>query len=228
MFEQHRDTVANRIRAMRNLSSSMVVAAAVLLLGACGGSAGGSASTTSKAGATSAARPGVSTTTSGAGSLPSRTGGEEAVSALHGGFHTIIPRGYRNGLAARGGGASGAEYQAIGPKADGLGDILTVFRIAAGSAHLAAIADRALRNLSRQPAFLPQASRISSLQSLSVDGEPALALDYRVTGLKMQYRRQVFVVHGAWAYEISDAAAPSRHSASLRALDDLIRAWRWQ
>jgi hypothetical protein len=229
MFEQHRDAVANRIRVMRNLSSLMAIVAAVLLLCACGSSSGGGASTTNKSSVTgAAARAGGSTTTTGTATAHSTTSGEQAVSALHGGFHTVIPKGYMNEIAAGGGGANGAEYRALGPKVGGSVSNLTVFRVAADGSNVAALVRRALRNLVNRPSFFPKARGISSPQTLSIDGEPALGASYRTVARKTRRYHVLFVIHRTWAYEISDAAASAGYAASLRALDAVIRSWRWQ
>jgi hypothetical protein len=208
----------------RNLLSSMAVAAAAALLAACGGQSSAGPSTTSAASTT-----GATTTTTTSASRPStKASGGQTVSAVHGGFNAVIPKRYRNGLTVAATGVAGAEYVAVGPPDGKYGTSVSVFRIAAGGRDVATVANTALRNLAHQPSFLPRPRHISTLQSLSIDGEPALAVDYQLAGRKTSYRRQLFVVHGSWAYEISDAAASPRYTASLDALDEVIHSWRWQ
>jgi hypothetical protein len=233
MFEQHRNAVATRIPAMRtHLASSMMIAAAVLLLAACGGQSGsatGTSSKTSTAGtANAASTTGTTSTATVTTSGGSPAAADQTVSALNGGFRTVIPKGYRNALHASATNAKGTEYLAIGPKVGGSGSSLTVFRAAASGSDVAALAGRALHNLRSRASFLPKARGISSLQSLSVDGEPALAVSYRTIGLKTRRFHQLFVVHGTGAYEISDSSGTAGYAASLRALDDVIRSWRWE
>lgn len=214
----------------RNLLSSMAVAAAAALLAACGGQSGGGSGTTSDASATRATTTATTAATTTSASRPStEASGGGTVSAVHGGFAAVIPRGYRNGLVAAPSIApSGAEYMVIGPREGNLGTSLSVFRAAAGGRDVAAVAGSALHNLAHESAFLPKPRNVSPLQSLSIAGEPALALDYQLAGHRASYRRQIFVIHGGWAYEISDIAASLRYEASLRALDEVIRSWRWR
>jgi hypothetical protein len=204
----------------RGLASAMASAAAVLALSACGGGSSGATS--------SATNPTTSTSadTGTIGRIASSGTGE--VAALHGGFRTVIPHGYSNGLSAAGGGTSDVEYMAIGPRVGGKGAVLTVFRASAVNGDVAALARRAMRQLARRPAFLPKPRRLSPLQKLTIDGEPAVAVDYQLVKRSTNDRRQLFVIHGGWAYEISDAAAPDRFGASLHALDEVISGWRWQ
>ena len=226
----------------RSLTSSMTITAAILLLTACGGGSGASttnAGITNDAGSVgnTIATVGTSTPSKVSGGnahpLPSTgrrriSAGNEVVSAVHGDFRTIIPKGYKNGPTTSTAETGEVEYTAVGPKVDGFGASVTIFRAAAGNSDLAAVTSRALSQLSKRPAFLPKLHRLSSQQALRVDGEPAIAVDYVLAGRKTSERRQIFVVHGGWAYEISDEAAPSRYAASLRALGELLRGWRWQ
>ncbi len=207
----------------RSLTYSIAVAAAALLLAACGGSGGGTA-TKSTASPTVKASNSASTATANS---PAHAGGGEAVNAAHGGFSTILPRGFTDGLTHEEV-TNGLEYRAAGPRVHGFATNVLVFRAASGGSNVAALARRALRNLRTRPSYLPQARGISSLHALSVDGEPALAVVYHFAGRRTNYRRQVFVVHGEWAYEISDNASAAGYAASLGVLDEVLRNWRWQ
>jgi hypothetical protein len=204
----------------RGLAGAMASAAAVLVLGACGGGS---------TGATSAATDHTTSTSADAGtSGRAASSGAGEVVALHAGFRTVIPHGYSNGLSVGSAETSGIEYRAIGPRVGGKAVNLIVFRASAGNNDLAALARRAMRQLAQRPAFLPKPRRLSPLQKLSIGGEPALALDYQLVARRTSDRRQLFVIHGGWAYEISDAAAPGQYGASLHALDKVISNWRWQ
>jgi hypothetical protein len=197
--------------------------AAAVLLSACGGGSTGATSATS---ATTSHTTSTSADVGTNGRAASSGAGE--VVALHAEFRTVIPHGYSNGLSVGGAETSGIEYRAIGPRVGGKSVNLIVFRANAGNGDLAALARRAMRQLAQRPAFLPKPRRLSPLQKLSIDGEPALALDYQLVAQRTSDRRQLFVIHGGWAYEISDAAAPGQYGASLHALDELISNWRWQ
>lgn len=207
----------------RNLASSIAVAATALLLAACGGSGSGAAG---KSAASSTVTASDSTGT-GTASSPAHAGSGEAVSAGHGGFSTILPRGFTNGLTNEET-AKGVEYRAVGPRVHDFATNVIVYRAASGGSDVAALAKRALRNLSTRPSYLPRARGISSLHALSIDGEPALAVVYHLSGRKTTDRREVFVVHGEWAYEISDNASVAGYVASLGVLDEVLRNWRWQ
>jgi hypothetical protein len=204
----------------RGLAGATASAAAVLLLSACGGGS---------TGATSGATNRTTSTGADAGttSRAAPTAAGEVV-ALHGGFRTVIPRGYSNDLSAGGADTSGIEYRAIGPRVGGKAVNLIVFRASAGNDDLAAVARRAMRQLAQRPAFLPKPRRLSPLRKLTIDGQSALALDYQLVARRTSDRRQLFVINGGWAYEISDAAAPGQYGASLHALDEVISSWRWQ
>jgi hypothetical protein len=224
----------------RHLTSSAAILAAALLIAACGGgSGGGSASTSSSAGSstsansasTAASKPDVSGGTNTAGSTGTAArpvSAPQVVSALHGGFRTVIPADYTNGFTAGIHIESGVEYMAIGHVVDGSSTSMTVYRAPAGASDLTAIVSRAMHRLVARPAFLPKLQRLSSLQTARVDGASAMAVDYRLAGRKATYRRQIFVVRGDWAYEISDQAAPARYAASLHALGDVLHSWHWQ
>lgn len=185
----------------------MAIAAALVLLAACGGDT-------------------RSTGTSADGSSTEADGGQ-LVSATHGGFRTIIPSGYRNGLTTGAGDAAEDEYLAIGPRTNGFATSLTVLREATSARDLSDLASGAMQHLSQRPAFLPKVRHISSLRPLVINGEPAFAVDYQVMGRKLTYRRDVFVIDGAWAYQISDLTVPAQYAASVRLLNDVIRSWRW-
>jgi hypothetical protein len=213
----------------RKLMYAIVVAAAASLLAACGGSGGGSTTantTASTASAAVKASNGSNSSTSTAAPA-ARASGEETVDAAHDGFSTILPRGFTDGLTHEEV-TNGLEYRAVGPRVHGFATNVLVFRAPASGKDVAALAKRALHNLSTRPSFLPHARGISSLHALSVDGEPALALVYQFAGRKPSYRRQVFVVHGEWAYEISDNTSPTGYAASLATLGEVLRNWRWQ
>ncbi len=208
----------------RSSTTSVAVVSVALLLAACGGGSGGGASTGTEA----STRASTATNARIDSSPATSVDGVQVVSATHGGFQTIVPGGYRNDLAASADEANGIEYAAVGPRVHGFSTNLRVFRAPAGVGDVGAVARSALRRLSQRPAFLSKARRVSSLQALKVGGEPALAVDYQLAGRRLTYHRQVFVIHDGWAYQISDTTVPAQYAQSLRALDSVIRSWRWR
>ena len=74
--------------------------------------------------------------------------------------------------------------------------------------------------------------RISQPQPLTVDGEPAFAVDYVVAGSgtvqgKLTHVRQVLVKRGPWVIFIRNIALPTQYATSLGALDEVLRNWHW-
>ncbi len=197
-----------------------LAALAAVVVSACGGGSAGSTGTGTSAARTTSASAATASTTPAAH-------GAEPVSAVHGGFQTAIPSGYSNNLAVAAAASRGVEYAAVGSRIDGFATNLVVYRGQA-SRDLDAVAKLALRRLSQRPSFLPKVHGISSLHALSVDGEPALAFDYQIAAHTPTRHHLVFVIHGQWAYQISDTTVSAQYAASLRALGEVIRGWRWQ
>jgi hypothetical protein len=148
--------------------------------------------------------------------------GPRVIVAKDGEFRTVIPRGYANHPSV-------AQYWAEGRAENGFAtSVLVVRNPASKELSLSTYAHRVLR------AFKPSAGEsVSHLQPLSVDAEPAFAIDYIVMGtgtLKgtLTRARQVLVKHGPWVFFIRDIALPAQYTASLSALDEVLRNWRWQ
>jgi hypothetical protein len=188
------------------------------------GSTGASTGTASTSTTPSTGTASTSTTTTATpGGHAAPTPSARAIVARNGGFRTILPPGF----ASHSGGEQSIEYWMTRSNGGGRPTQLIVFRAIARKG-LAAIARLALQHLKEQPAIVPKAYDISSLQPLEIDGQPALAVDYKVASHKPSVRRQVFVIDGEWTYEISVSAAPTQFAASLSALDEVIHNWRWQ
>ena len=147
--------------------------------------------------------------------------GPSPIVAKDGEFQTVIPRGYENHPSV-------AQYWAEGPEGDGLrASVIVVRQGVSKKVDISTYAHGLLR------AFRPISRGISHLQPLSVDGEPAFALDYLVTGTgtqkgKLTHVRQVLVKRGPWVFFIRDIALPTQYAATLGALDEVLRSWRWQ
>jgi hypothetical protein len=163
---------------------------------------------------------GGGSTKTGAGTTTVQVGPSPIV-AKEGEFQTVIPRGYANHPSV-------AQYWAEGPEGDGLRvSVIVVRQGVSKKVDISSYAHGLLR------AFRPISRGISHLQPLRVDGEPAFALDYLVTGTGTQkgtvtHVRQVLVKHGSWVFFIRDIALPTQYAASLGALDEVLRSWRWQ
>jgi hypothetical protein len=136
-------------------------------------------------------------------------------------FQTVIPRGYANRPSV-------AQYWAVRPVEDGISTNVLVVRFAASKElGLSTFAHRVLGALRRN------GRSVAPLQPLSVDGEPALALDYLVTSTgtvrgKVTHVRQVLVKHGPWVFSIRDLAVPAQYPGSVEALEEVLRNWRWR
>jgi hypothetical protein len=190
---------------------------ATVPLSACGGGSSSAPGTTSSTG-------GAPASTAAAGDTGAAPSGARVIVARHGGFRTVLPSGFRR-KGSRGG---DVELRVTLHSDGGRPTNLTVYRAAAHTSDLHAITTGALRRLAQRPASLPKAQGLSPLQSLQVDGHPALSVDYKVVGPIPSEWRQVFVLDHGFVYEISDSAAPTRFAASLIALEELIQNWRWQ
>jgi hypothetical protein len=150
----------------------------------------------------------------------SGSGTSRAVSAKEGEFRTIIPAAYTKA-------ESSVQYWARGPEEDGFVTSVLVARERARKDDINSFARRTVRLMRRA------ARRVSRLEALSVDGVPAFAVDYIVTGGgtaqgKVLHVRQVMVKHGAWIFLIRDFALLKQYPASLEAQDEVIRNWHWQ
>jgi hypothetical protein len=147
--------------------------------------------------------------------------GPRPIVAKDGEFQTMIPRGYAIH-------PSSAQYWADGPEEAGfITSVLVVREAVSKKLEISTYARRLLR------AIRTIARRVSHLKRLSVGAEPAFAFDYFVTGTgtaqgKLTHVRQVLVKHGPWVWFIRDVASPAQYAASLGALDEVLRNWRWR
>ena len=135
-------------------------------------------------------------------------------------FRTVIPPAYTNYPNA-------AQYWARGPEEAGFVTSLVVVREKGRKGDIKTYVRRYLRLIRHA------VRRLSHLQALSVDGQPAFAMDWFNTGTgtaqgKEFHVRQVLVKHGPWVFFIRDFALPRQYAASLGALDEVIRHWHWQ
>jgi hypothetical protein len=164
---------------------------------------------------------GSSTKSTKSAQTVSGSGTSREVSAKEGEFRSIIPAAYENASE------TGGQYWARGPEENGFRTSVIVVREHARKDDINSFARRTVRVMRRV------AHRVSPLEALSVDGVPALAVDYTATSGgaaqgKEMHVRQVMVKHGAWIFLIRDFALPKQYPASLEALDEVIHNWHWQ
>jgi hypothetical protein len=175
------------------------------------------------AGCGSSSKSGSTTTTSSATSAASGT-----VSGRDGGFTTVIPRGFVNGLAALSGGPITLQYAALAPRVDGFRANINVVREPAhGLSDAGAIANREITGVK---AVATQAHGFSAVRTLTLDGASARGVDYfnRPTGGPLLHQYQVFALHGNMVYTVTYTALSSRYQATLPGMQQVLAAWRWK
>ena len=153
----------------------------------------------------------------GSGKKSVTAGGvSRVVSARQGAFRTVIPLGYTYSPGA-------AQYIAFGPQENGIYDSLVVIREPVRLGDINTLVRRELTAIRRQKVH--QLSR----QRSSVDGEPAIAIDYLAPAQgKETHLREVFASHGQWVYVIRTSAVTTQYATSLGALEEVINNWRWR
>ena len=75
----------------------------------------------------------------------------------------------------------------------------------------------------------PQAHDFSQIQSLTVDGQPAKAIDYLSLPDKhrLLHQYQVFVAKSGMIYTITYSALPSAYSDNLASVKQVTDGWHW-
>jgi hypothetical protein len=207
----HRVWHVQRIRVLRlpAIVCAVTVTVGVALAG-CGGSSGDS-----KSGSTT-----TSSSTTGAAS--------GTVSGHDGGFTTVIPRGFVNGLAALSGGPLTLQYAALAPRVDGFRPNINVVRESAhGLSDAGSIANREITGVKT---VAPQAHGFSAVRTLTLDGAPARGVDYlnRPTGGPPLHQYQVFALHANMVYTVTYTALSSRYQTTLAGMQQVLAAWRWK
>ena len=148
----------------------------------------------------------------------SSSGAREVVSARQGAFRTVVPLGYSYSPSV-------TQYRVAGPQEGGIYDVVLVTREPVRLGDMNTLAGRTLRAARR----LPKAHQVSQLGGLSVDGEPAVAVDYVVPAEGREtHVRQVFVNHGQWVYVITASSVTTQYATNSGALDEVTGYWRWQ
>lgn len=137
----------------------------------------------------------------------------------------MIPHGFvdaRNRVQRR----AIIQYLAIGPRHDGFAtNINVVAEPSQGHTNIDTITSQEIAGIKQAE---PQAHRFSEVQSLTVDGEPARAIDYYSVPVHRRLRQfQVFVVRGTTIYTITYSALPSSYSDDLASVKQVVDGWHW-
>ena len=175
-----------------------------------------SSSTTSQAPAT------TQTGTATATTAPSGT-----VKSADGQFATVIPSGFVNALSRVQASPINLQYLAVGPRHDGFAtNINVVHEPSHGQTSINAITNLEIAGIKR---IEPQAHQFSQVQSLTVDGQPARAIDYLSMPDKRRllHQYQVFVAKSGTIYTITYSALPSSYSDNLASVKQVTDGWHW-
>ena len=149
------------------------------------------------------------------------------VKSADGRFATVIPDGFINALNRVQGGPINIQYLAVGPRHDGFAtNINVVHEPSQGQTSIDTITRLEIAGIKR---LEPQAHQFSQVQSVTVDGQPARAVDYLSLPDKRRllHQYQVFVVRGGTIYTITYSALPSAYSDNLAAIKQVTDGWHW-
>jgi len=166
----------------------------------------------------SATRTGTATTTA--------TAPPGTVKSADGQFATVIPGGFANALGSVQASIK-IQYLAAAPSHDGFATNINVVAEPSGSqTSIDAITGLEIAGVKRAE---PQAHDFSQIQSLTVDGQPARAIDYLSLPDKhrLLHQYQVFVAKGGTIYTITYSALPSTYRDNLVAVKQVTDGWHW-
>ena len=182
-------------------------------------SSSSSSSTTSQ----SSAAAGGSATTATTTTAPPGT-----VKSADGRFATVIPEGFVERVeSASRRGPINIQYLAVGPRHNGFAtNINVVHEPSHGQTSIDTITGLEIAGIKR---LEPQAHQFSQVQSLTVDGQPARAIDYLSLPDKhrLLHQYQVFVVKDGTIYTITYSALPSSYSDNLASVKQVTDGWHW-
>jgi hypothetical protein len=145
------------------------------------------------------------------------------VKSADGRFATVIPDGFAQART----GVQGVQYLALGPRHNGFAtNINVVNEPSRGQTSIDTITNLEIAGIKR---LEPQAHQFSQPQSLTVDGQPARAIDYLSLPDKQRllHQYQVFVAKDGTIYTITYSALPSSYSANLDAMKQVTDGWHW-
>lgn len=150
--------------------------------------------------------------------LTSRDGAGQEVTARQGAFRTVVPAGYAYTQSV-------TQYRVAAPGEGGIYNVVLVVREPVRLGDMNVLSHRTLSAAKRQPHI----HVISPLRRVSVDGEPALAVDYvEPAEGRETHVREVFVNHGGWVYIIQASSTATQFATNSGALEETIAHWRWQ
>jgi len=170
---------------------------------------------------------GASTSAAGSGTATTTTAPAGTVKSADGQFATVIPDGFVNALSRVQGGPINIQYLAVGPRHDGFAtNINVVHEPSRGQTSIDKVTGLEIAGIKR---IEPQAHQFSQVQSLTVDGQPARAIDYLSLPDKhrLLHQYQVFVVKGATIYTITYSALPSSYSDNLASVKQVTDGCHW-
>jgi len=165
-------------------------------------------------------------TTTGAAAT-TKTAPSGTVKSADGHFATVIPDGFANELSRVQGGAINIQYLAVGPAHAGFAtNINVVHEPSPGQSSIDTVTGLEIAGIKR---LEPQAHQFSQVQSLTVDGQPARAIDYLSLPDKKRllHQYQVFVVKNGTIYTITYSALPTSYSDNLASVKQVTDGWHW-
>ena len=139
----------------------------------------------------------------------------------------MIPEGFVNALSQVKAGPINIQYLAVGPRHNGFAtNINVVHEPSHGQTSIDTITGLEIAGIKR---LEPQAHQFSQVQSLTVDGQPARAIDYLSLPDKhrLLHQYQVFVVKDGTIYTITYSALPSSYSDNLASVKQVTDGWHW-
>jgi hypothetical protein len=203
----------------RRLAALILSASAIA---GCGGKTtllrtGSSSSSSSTSSQSSEAGSGTATTT---------TAPPGTVKSVDGQFATVIPDGFVNARSSVQAPIK-IQYLAAAPSHGGFAtNINVVAEPSGGQTSIDTIAGLEIAGVKRAE---PQAHDFSQIQSLTVGGQPARAIDYLSLPDKhrLLHQYQVFVAKSGTIYTITYSALPSAYSDNLASVKQVTDGWHW-
>lgn len=169
----------------------------------------------------------ASTTTQAPATATTTTPPSGTVKSADGHFATVIPSGFVNALSRVQGSPINIQYLAVGPRHDGFAtNINVVHESSHGRTSIDTITGLEIAGIKR---LEPQAHQFSQVQSLTVDGQPARAIDYLSMPDKRRllHQYQVFVAKSGTIYTITYSALPGTYSDNLASVKQVTDGWHW-
>lgn len=166
-------------------------------------------------------------TTTATGTPTTTTAPSGTVKSADGQFATVIPSGFVNALSRVQGSPINIQYLAVGPRHDGFAtNINVVHEPSHGQTSIDTITGLEIAGIKR---LEPQAHQFSQVQSLTVDGQPARAVDYLSMPDKRRllHQYQVFVAKSGTIYTITYSALPNFYSDNLASVKQVTDGWHW-